>query len=64
MNSDNQNLIQLVTNSPYSFDAIREAFSGADASVALFQSALFASIVGIVLGVSKNILTISEAIDA
>ncbi|WP_343101779.1 Na+/H+ antiporter NhaC family protein [Romboutsia sp. MSSM.1001216sp_RTP31141st1_G3_RTP31141_220114] len=64
MNSDNQNLIQLFTNSPYSFDAIREAFSGADASVALFQSALFASIVGIVLGVSKNILTISEAIDA
>lgn len=64
MNSGNQNLIQLFTNSPYSFDAIRGAFSGADASVALFQSALFASIVDIVLGVSKNILTTSEAIDA
>ena len=45
------------------FNAIKEAFSAADASVALFQSALFASVVAIVMAVSKKIFTVSEAID-
>lgn len=56
-------LIQLFNNAPYSFNAIKEAFSAADASVALFQSALFASVVAIVMAVSKKIFTVSEAID-
>ena len=50
-------------NSLFSFNAIQQAFSNADASVALFQSALFASIVAILMAVCKKIFTISEAID-
>ncbi|HSQ87404.1 MAG TPA: Na+/H+ antiporter NhaC family protein [Romboutsia sp.] len=63
MGGEDQNLIQLFINSPYSFEAIKEAFSASDASVALFQSALFASIIGISMAVGKKIFTISEAIE-
>ena len=56
-------LQQIMTNSPMSFKAIMEAFSAADASIALFQSALFASVVTIIMGVAKKIFTLSEAID-
>ncbi|RDY23778.1 Na+/H+ antiporter NhaC family protein [Romboutsia maritimum] len=63
INGDNKELINLFTNSPFSLLAVKEAFSASDASVALFQSALFASIVGIAMGVGKKIFTISEAID-
>ena len=54
---------EMFANRPLSFQAIQEAFSNADASVVLFQAALFASIVAIILGVSKKIFTIGEAID-
>ena len=54
---------EIMTNSPISFKAIQEAFSASDASVALFQSALIASIVAIAMGVYKKIFTLSEAID-
>ena len=64
MAGDNSELIQIFNNSPFSFVAIREAFSASDASVALFQSALFASIVAIIMAVCQNIFTVSEAIDA
>ncbi|WP_270939935.1 Na+/H+ antiporter NhaC family protein [Romboutsia lituseburensis] len=64
ISGEDQTLIQLFTNSPFSFEAIKEAFSASDASVALFQSALFASIVGIAMAVFKKIFTISEAIEA
>ncbi|MPM53428.1 hypothetical protein SDC9_100196 [bioreactor metagenome] len=50
-------------NAPASFDAIKEAFSNADASVALFQSALFAGIVAMVMGVCKKMFSVSEALD-
>ena len=40
-----------------------EAIAASDASVALFQSALFASIVAILMGVIKKIFTLSEAIE-
>lgn len=53
----------IMTESPFSFQAIQQAFSNSDASVALFQSAIFASIVTIALAVCKKIFTISEAID-
>ncbi|MDY4606972.1 Na+/H+ antiporter NhaC family protein [Clostridium tertium] len=53
----------IMTNSPLSFKAIQEAFSASDASVALFQSALVASIASIIMGVAKKIFTVSEAID-
>ncbi|WP_291650308.1 Na+/H+ antiporter NhaC family protein [Clostridium sp.] len=63
MGGEDVALKQIMTNSPTSFKAIQEAFSASDASVALFQSALVASIVSIIMGVAKKIFTVSEAID-
>lgn len=53
----------IILESPFSFIAIQQAFSAADASTALLQSAVFASIVAIIMGVCKKIFTISEAIE-
>lgn len=64
MGGDDATLIQLFTDSPFTFTAIREAFSASDASVALFQSALLAGIVAMVMSVVQKIFTVSEAIDA
>ncbi|MDU4862890.1 MAG: Na+/H+ antiporter NhaC family protein [Terrisporobacter othiniensis] len=63
MSGNDASLIQIFNNSPLSFVAIREAFSNADASVALFQSALFAGIVAIAMGVGKKIFTVSQGLD-
>ncbi len=63
MGGEDSALQQIMNNSPLSFKAIQEAFSASDASIALFQSALIASIVSIIMGVCKKIFTISEAID-
>ena len=63
MDSGDEALIQLVTNSPFSFETLRETFGYSDASVVLFQAALFASIVAIAMGIWKKIFTINEAID-
>lgn len=57
-----QALINLMHNSPLSFNGIFEALSASDASVALFQAALLASIVAIVMAVGEQILTIEDAI--
>ena len=53
----------IVTNSPLSFKAILEVFAASDASIALLQSAIFSTVVAIVMAVWKKIFTISEAID-
>ena len=63
LGGDDKILIQLMHNSPLSFVGIKEAFSNADASVALFQSALFAGIVALVMGVYKKIFTLSQGIE-
>ena len=63
MGGEDAALIKLLNDSPASFTAIKECFALADASVALFQSALFASIVAIIMAVCKKIFTVSEAID-
>lgn len=63
MSGNDVSLIQIFNNSPLSFVAIREAFSNADASVALFQSALFAGVVAIAMGVCKKIFTVSQGLD-
>ena len=63
LSGDNATLINLINNSPISFEAIKECFSNADASVALFQSALFAGIVALAMGVSKKIFTLSEGLE-
>ncbi|WP_434796574.1 Na+/H+ antiporter NhaC family protein [Terrisporobacter vanillatitrophus] len=63
MSGDDSSLIQIFNNSPLSFVAIREAFSNADASVALFQSALLAGLVAITMGVCKKIFTVSQGLE-
>ena len=63
MGGEDASLIQILNDSPLSFVAIREAFSNADASVALFQSALFAGVVAIAMGVGKKIFTVSEGLE-
>ncbi|TEY03461.1 Na+/H+ antiporter NhaC family protein [Campylobacter sp. US33a] len=47
---------------PLGFFALRETFGKADASVVLFQAALLASIVAIMMGVARKIFTLKEAI--
>ena len=63
MGGEDATLQALMTNSPFSFKGIMEAFAASDASVALFQSALFASLVAMAMGVIKKIFTVSEAIE-
>lgn len=64
MLGENTALIELLNNSPFSFSSIQQAFSAADASIALFQSAILASIVAIGMAVWKKIFTVTEAVDA
>ena len=54
---------EIITESPFSFQGIQQAFSASDASVALLQSALIASIVAVIMAVTKKIFTVSEAIE-
>ncbi|MEG1311610.1 MAG: Na+/H+ antiporter NhaC family protein [Romboutsia sp.] len=63
MAGDEASLIALFNDNPFTFEAIKEAFSASDASVALFQSALFSGIIAMVMAVGKKIFTVSEAID-
>ena len=58
-----QTLISIMKTSPLSFEGIFQALSQSDASVALFQSALLASIVAIVMAAGQKILSLEEAID-
>ncbi len=46
-----------------SFQNIQLCVGNADASVALFQSAIFAGIIAMVMGVGQKIFTLSEAVD-
>ena len=62
LGGEDKALITLMQNSPLSFQGIFEALSQSDASVALFQAALLASIVAIVIAVLQKIMTIEEAI--
>ncbi len=56
-------VLEAVNNAPLSFYAIRETFGASDASVVLFEAALFASIVAIIMGVKQKIFKLSEAIE-
>ena len=60
---DDKELIALLLDSPVSFRAIQETFGASDASVVLFQAALLASIVAIIMGVIQKIFTLGEAIE-
>ncbi|MST62145.1 Na+/H+ antiporter NhaC family protein [Peptostreptococcus anaerobius] len=63
MGGEDAALISAINASPFSFNSIKECFSASDASVALFQSAIFATIVAILMAKIKKIYTISEAIE-
>jgi Na+/H+ antiporter NhaC len=63
MGGEDAVLIELLQNSPASFAAIRETFGASDASVVLFQAALIASIIAMIMGVSQKLFKIGEAID-
>ena len=62
LGGEDQALITLMKTAPLSFNGIFEALSASDASVALFQAALLASIVAIIMAVGEHILTIEQAI--
>lgn len=63
MSGEDEALKAIITNSPFGFQGIQQAFSNADASIALFQSSLISSIITIILAVFKKIFTVSEAIE-
>lgn len=56
-------VIEKINASPLSFYAIRQTFGASDASIVLFEAALFASIIAIAMGVKQKIFKLSEAID-
>ena len=62
LSGNDQALITLMKTSPLSFDGIFEALSASDTSVSLFQAALLASIVAMVMAVAQRIMTIEQAI--
>lgn len=62
LGGEDQALITLMKTSPLGFNGIFEALAASDASVALFQAALLASIVAIVMAVGQKILSIEDAI--
>lgn len=62
MGGDNQEAIALLKSSPVSFEGIRETFGQADASIVLFQAALFAGIVAMTMGTVQKIFNWEKAI--
>ncbi|MCY6960584.1 Na+/H+ antiporter NhaC family protein [Clostridium brassicae] len=59
----NAEIVAMFNQSPVSFRVIQEFFGASDASVVLFQAALLASIVAIIMGMSQKIFTLGEAVD-
>ncbi len=55
--------LKLVQANPYSFNSIRDCFGAADASIVLFEAALFASIVAIGMGMQQKMFNLSEALE-
>lgn len=55
--------LEMVNNNMMSFESIKVCFENADASVALFESALFTTIVTIALAMIKKIFTLEEGIN-
>lgn len=63
MGGEDKALIALLTATPYSFEAFREAFGASDASIVLFQAALLASVVALAMGLAQKIFTLKEGVD-
>lgn len=60
---ENTALINLLNTSPNSFTAIRECFGASDASIVLFQAALFACIVALIMGVCQKIFSFKDGVN-
>ncbi len=56
-------ILKAVESNPFSFYAVREAFGAADASVVIFEAALFSSLVAIVMGLKQKIFSLHEALE-
>jgi len=56
-------VLKAVEANPYSFSSIRDCFGAADASIVLFEAALFASIVAIGMGMKQKMFNLSEALE-
>ncbi len=54
---------EILQNTPFSMAGIREAFASADASVVLFQAALFATIIAFIMGVARKKFTAMEGVN-
>jgi Na+/H+ antiporter NhaC len=63
MGGDDLELITLLAANPLSFEGFRIAFGESDASVVLFQAALVAAITAMVIGISKKIFSVKEALE-
>jgi Na+/H+ antiporter NhaC len=63
LGGEDTEMIALMQNAPASFVAIREAFGASDAAVVLFQAALIASIVTIVMGLIQKAWSLKESLD-
>ena len=63
LNGNNASLIHLMKTSPFSFNSISSALSSANASTALFQSSLLATIIAILMAVGEGIMSVGDAIE-
>lgn len=55
--------LKAVEAAPYAFSSVRDCFGAADASVVLFEAALFASIVAIGMGMQQKMFNLTEALE-
>jgi Na+/H+ antiporter NhaC len=55
--------LKIIDANPYAFSSIRDCFGAADASIVLFEAALFASIVAIGMGMQQKMFNLSEALE-
>ncbi len=60
---DDKAMLDAINASPLSFTSMRECFGASDASVVLFQAALIASLVAMIMAVTKRALPIKDAIE-
>jgi len=56
-------VLEAINSNPYSFTSIREAFGAADASIVIFEAALFSSVIAIGMGLKQKIFDLHEAIE-
>lgn len=62
LGGDDKELINLFSDAPLSFKAIRIAFGASDASTVLFQAALIAGIIALCMAIGRKILKVEEAV--